>query len=105
MFRSISIDILKAAVIYGVVFIHSTGLLGCESAVSNWFQSQFRFGVPCFVVAWAYSCRKLADDVLCGMFYDLNEYVRPAVLLVSVIICAVSIQHNTISLLLLGGKQ
>jgi len=58
MSRSVSIDIIKAAAIFGVVFIHSAGLLGCESAVSNWFHSLFRFGVPCFVVVWAYFVEK-----------------------------------------------
>ena len=58
MSRSISIDILKAASIFGVVFIHSSNLLGCESAVSEMFQSLFRFAVPCFVVIWAYFVEK-----------------------------------------------
>jgi surface polysaccharide O-acyltransferase-like enzyme len=58
MARSVSIDILKGIAIFGVVFIHSAGLLGCNSDISEMLRSLFRFAVPCFVVVWAYFVEK-----------------------------------------------
>lgn len=56
--RSFSIDFLKAVVIFGVVFIHGASCLGCGSEFSDFMRKIFRFGVPCFIVIWAYFVEK-----------------------------------------------
>ncbi len=56
--RSISIDMLKAISIFGVVYIHSAGLMGCESDISEFCRRLFLFAVPCFIVTWAYFIEK-----------------------------------------------
>lgn len=54
MSRSLSPDVVKAAAIFGVVFIHSSTMLGCGSSVSEVFTQLFRFGVGSFILIWAY---------------------------------------------------
>lgn len=56
--RSISADFVKAISIFGVVFIHGSYLLGCVSAISETILASFRFGVPCFILLWAYFFEK-----------------------------------------------
>lgn len=56
--RSISADFIKAISIFGVVFIHGSYLLGCVSKISETFLASFRFGVPCFILLWAYFFEK-----------------------------------------------
>ena len=52
--RLFYIDVVKTISIIGVVYIHSSGILK-ESSLSNDFvKACFRFGVPCFVLFWAY---------------------------------------------------
>lgn len=54
MNRSLSADLIKALSIFGVVFIHGTGLLGTESDFQIYAANLFRFCVPCFITIWAY---------------------------------------------------
>ncbi len=56
--RSISADFIKAISIFGVVFIHGSYLLGCVSKISETILASFRFGVPCFILLWAYFFEK-----------------------------------------------
>lgn len=54
MNRSISADLIKSIAIFGVVFIHGSTLFGCTSDFLEILWSFFRFGVPCFIVIFAY---------------------------------------------------
>lgn len=54
MNRSISADLIKAFSIFGVVFIHGSGMLGYPSAFNDYISNFFRFCVPCFIILWAY---------------------------------------------------
>jgi surface polysaccharide O-acyltransferase-like enzyme len=59
--RLYSIDFLKAISIFGVVYIHCSfrsGLFGCSSDISEILRGLFRFGVPCFIILWAYFIEK-----------------------------------------------
>lgn len=58
MQRSSSIDTFKAISIFGVVYIHSADLIGCNSEISDSFRSLFRFAVPFFIIIWAYFIEK-----------------------------------------------
>jgi len=53
MNRSISADLIKSVSIFGVVYIHSSLLLGCNSAIREYLMLFFRFCVPCFILIWA----------------------------------------------------
>ena len=52
--RSISADLIKTIAIFGAVFIHSFGILCNLSNFSIDITHMFRFGVPAFLVLWAY---------------------------------------------------
>ncbi|HSD06046.1 acyltransferase family protein [Flavobacterium sp.] len=52
--RSISADLIKTISIFGAVFIHSFGILCNLSNFSIDITHMFRFGVPAFLVLWAY---------------------------------------------------
>lgn len=54
MNRSLSADLIKTLSIFGVVFIHGSGLLGTKSDFQMYIASLFRFCVPCFIIIWAY---------------------------------------------------
>jgi hypothetical protein len=54
MNRSISADFIKSFSIFGVVFIHGSGMLGYPSAFNDFIINFFRFCVPCFIILWAY---------------------------------------------------
>lgn len=54
MNRSLSPDLIKTAAIFGVVYIHSSSMLGCGSGISEVFTQIFRFGVGSFVLVWAH---------------------------------------------------
>src|SRR6187431_1122595 len=54
MNRSISADLIKSIAIFGVVFIHGSALFGSTSHFSEILCSLFRFGVPCFIIIFAY---------------------------------------------------
>lgn len=56
--RSISADFIKAISIFGVVFIHGSFILGCTSLYSEAILATFRFGVPCFILLWAFFFEK-----------------------------------------------
>lgn len=56
--RNYSIDLLKTLSIFGVVYIHASGLGICSSKLQEYVKALFRFGVPCFVVIWAYFMEK-----------------------------------------------
>ncbi|MDR2407194.1 MAG: acyltransferase [Bacteroidales bacterium] len=56
--RILSADILKSISIIGVVFIHGASLLGCDSDFLLHTSEIFRFGVPCFIIMWAYFFEK-----------------------------------------------
>ncbi len=54
MSRSISADFIKTFSIFGVVFIHGSGMLGGSSIFNEYLSYFFRFCVPCFIILWAY---------------------------------------------------
>jgi hypothetical protein len=58
MERSINADIIKTLSIFGVVFIHGSTIMSCKSVVTDNFIALFRFGVPCFILLWAFYFEK-----------------------------------------------
>ena len=58
MNRSISADLIKVLAIFGVVFIHGSGLFGSNSGFQLYTSNFFRFCVPCFIIIWAYLFEK-----------------------------------------------
>ena len=58
MSRSISIDSIKALSIFGVVYIHASGLFDCSSVITTTLSQIFRFSVPFFIIIWAYFLEK-----------------------------------------------
>ncbi|MEO0731852.1 MAG: acyltransferase family protein, partial [Bacteroidota bacterium] len=55
MSRSVAADGLKSLAIFGVVYIHASFLLGCNSEeIRQVFNEFFRFAVPVFVICWAF---------------------------------------------------
>lgn len=58
MNRSISADLIKVVSIFGVVFIHGSGLFGSNSGFQLYTSNFFRFCVPCFIIIWAYLFEK-----------------------------------------------
>ncbi|MGE9293089.1 MAG: acyltransferase family protein [Puniceicoccales bacterium] len=45
---------LKAISIFGVVYIHASGIWARDSLFRHFWVDVFRFGVPCFIIVWAY---------------------------------------------------
>lgn len=60
--RNFSIDLIKAISIFGVVYIHSSGIGICNSNIQEFFKGTFRFCVPFFITIWAFFFEK----GLCG---------------------------------------
>lgn len=58
MNRSISADLIKVLAIFGVVFIHGSGLFDSNSSFQLHASNFFRFCVPCFIIIWAYLFEK-----------------------------------------------
>jgi hypothetical protein len=56
--RNFSIDLIKAISIFGVVYIHASGLGICNSNFQEFFKATFRFCVPFFIVIWAFFFEK-----------------------------------------------
>lgn len=52
--RNINLDLLKVISIFGVVFIHSAGMLGGNVEVQKFFSQIFRVAVPCFIIIWVF---------------------------------------------------
>jgi surface polysaccharide O-acyltransferase-like enzyme len=51
--RAVMPDLLKSLAIFGVVYIHSGALAG-QTAPISYTKALFRFGVPVFILIWAY---------------------------------------------------
>lgn len=73
MVRSLSIDLTKLVSIFGVIFIHVSFELRLSFVVNQTFEDIFRFGVPCFIILWAYFFEKAYErrnDV------ERNHYIQ-----------------------------
>ena len=76
MNRSLSADLIKALSMFGVVFIHGSGLLGTKSDFQMYVANIFRFCVPCFIIIWAYFfeksyCKKASNEQI---KYIINKF-------------------------------
>lgn len=62
--REVMPDLLKSVAIFGVVYIHGASLVGSNQAIMSAIDI-FRFGVPIFIVIWAYFIER--SHLGCGL--------------------------------------
>lgn len=76
--RSYYIDLVKAISIFGVVYIHSSGILKGAPIPNDIIKACLRFGVPCFVLFWAYFIERglLKRDKYHHFGYLFNKFIE-----------------------------